>query len=153
MAASSATMSLTIRPSAMAPGLIPVSSIRIPVPSALNRAKVKPPFASRPACIRTTPFSSFHCWVAPEIVMPPSSDAMRNLFVLMVPDNKSPTVTVCITAFRIRALSITAFAVVRWMFCKSPTPAFPARRDLILALSASSTPIDAFAASRSVIFA
>ena len=139
MAALSATMSLTIKPFAMAPGLIPVASIRTPLPVASKREKVKSPFASLPACIRTVPLASLHCWVAPEMEILPSSDLIRNLFVLMVPASKSPMVTVCITAFLINALSITALAEVRWIFCKSPIPALPDNRDLIFALVASST--------------
>ena len=133
MAALSATILFTIRPSAIAPGFTPVASSRIPFPVLSNREKVKSPFASLPACIRTVPSMSLHCWVAPWILIPPSSDVIINLLVEMVPLKRSPTETVCITAVLISAESITAFWEVRWMFCKSPTPAPPASRVLILA--------------------
>ena len=130
--AASPTMESTISPSAIASGLMPVESIRTPFPDLSNKQKVKSPFLSLPACIRIVPLESLHCWVAPWILMPPSSDAIINLLVEMVPDRRSPTVTVWMTAFLINAESITAFLVVRWIFCRSPIPVLPDRRTLIL---------------------
>ena len=133
MLAVSETISFTISPSAIAPGCTPVESIRTPFPVSSKSSNVKFPCASRPACILTTPLSSFHCWVAPDIWMPPSSDMILNLLVLIVPASRSAMDTDSITAVLISAVSITALSEVRWMFCRSPIPADPERRFLILA--------------------
>ena len=151
MLAESDTILLTISPSAIASGLTPVASIRMPFPVLSNREKVKSPFASRPACIRTVPSVSDHCCVAPWIRMPPSSEAIRNLFVEIVPARRSATDTVCITADRIRAESMTAFCEVRWMFCISPIPAPPDKSTLIFPNSLSRIPILALTAVKSVV--
>ena len=112
------TMSSTIRPSPIAPSLIPFSSIRTPTPSWLNKANVKSPLASLPICILTLPLESLNCCRLPLICTPPSSLCISTKDVLSLPAVILLALIVSIIAFLMNASATVTLSAVKindWM--------------------------------------
>ncbi|CEP43857.1 Uncharacterised protein [[Clostridium] sordellii] len=115
--------------------------------------KLKSPLASFPICILTLLFLSLNCKVVPIISIPPSSDLIFTLLVLISPALILDAFTLTIFASSTNIVFMFKLSPVIPPTCIFSLDKFPFTRVRILPTLASNTCIVAFVACKSVMLA